>query len=93
MLGKGLDEKQPEAAPDLRVSAMVVGRSLEPQEHWTVKTISVTRARETMAQPLELCLWDKSLSFCPQTERGQPFLPSSADIDSFIPGRSPFGTF
>lgn len=36
MLGKGSDEKQHKAAPD--VTATVAGRSLEPQEHWRVET-------------------------------------------------------
>lgn len=66
MLGRGSDEKQHEAAPDVRGTCHGGWEKSGTSEHWRVKTVSVTREWEKMAQSLEPCLWDKHPPFCPQ---------------------------
>lgn len=47
---------------------MVAGRSLEPQEHWRVKTgLGDEGMGEDGSVTGAPCLWDERLSFCPQT--------------------------
>lgn len=67
MLGKGSDEKQHEAAHDMRGTCHSGWEKSGTSGTLEEGKGSLRDEWEKMAQSPEPCLWDKHLPFCPQT--------------------------
>lgn len=80
MLGRGSDEKQHEAAPDVRGTCHGGWEKSGTPEHWRVKTVSVTREWERWLSHWSLVSGTSIRRFVPKLERGQALLSSEARV-------------